>query len=65
MGLNIGGLNLGSALGALGSALTAAITGKAELESGQDVTVPVDLEIGTDQGKPLYLKLVVTETKPV
>jgi hypothetical protein len=50
---------------AIGQAIMVGITAKASLDAGQDVTVPVDLVIGSSAGKPLYLKLIVTEEKPV
>jgi hypothetical protein len=35
-----------------------------ELAAGQDVQIPVTPQVGTDAGKPVYLVLSLTETKP-
>lgn len=39
-------------------------TGEIELEAGTDVTVPFAPQVASLQGKPVYLKLTLTETKP-
>jgi hypothetical protein len=60
MGLNVGAL--------LTEAATIAVdvtVDEGELAAGQTVTVPLDVQIGTVSGKPLYLVASLSTTKPV
>jgi hypothetical protein len=58
-------MNIGDVIKGIGEAAYDVAVDKTLLEAGQDVTVPVDIQIATDQGKPIYLIFHLSTTKPV
>lgn len=57
--------SLGSILSAVGTAIVDVTVDEGELAAGQDVTLPVDLTVGSVGGKPVYAAIHLTTTKPV
>jgi hypothetical protein len=57
--------SLGQILQVIGTAVVDVTVDETELAAGTDVTLPVDMTVGSTGGKPVYAKVVLTTTKPV